>query len=342
MDEVSSEIIIALLKTKTAEAVLRVCQKIQLIIAARTSNKILTWQFDRGSEFLNSAVEHWLFLELGVKQCFSNVEHPWENGKAERSFQTIFAIARSLLKHADLPIRMWGKAVLHAAYIMNRTPVTHTGGIAPLQYRTKVPIDLSIMRVFEGPAQIRVRATIRSDKKLSDRSIRGTFLGHSTHGNGYIFLVQKNSGHTSQYVEIDSSDAKFNETFSPYRARQGTLSTGNKIEPDLTTTPESDARAAQDTPIMPTATIRNMDQHDDVESLLTKDGTNQQYGRGLRMAIPRQFLLPRTSSSKTAVFMEPLTKARNPEFEIRDHQYANLSMNIANNEHTTFLMACLE
>ncbi len=230
MDELSSEIAIALLKTKTAEAVLRVCQTIQKIITARTGNKLLTWQFDRGSEFLNSTFDKWLLLELGVQQLFSNIEHPWENGKAERSFQTL---ARSLLKHADLPNRLWGKAVLHAVYIMNRTPVSHTGGIAPLQYRTKEPLDLSHMRVFGSPAQIHVRATVRADKKLSDRSVSGTFIGHSTRGNGYISLVNKTNGTNGQYDEIDSTDVKFNETFSPYRARQGQLASGNDIVPDL-------------------------------------------------------------------------------------------------------------
>jgi transposase InsO family protein len=106
IDEISNEIIIALLKTKTAEAVCTVSKKIQSIIFARSRNKLLTWQFDRGSEFLNKTFEQWLILELGVEQRFSNVEHPWENGKAERSFQTIFTLARSLLKHADLPIKL--------------------------------------------------------------------------------------------------------------------------------------------------------------------------------------------------------------------------------------------
>jgi hypothetical protein len=107
MDETSSKIVIALLKTKTAEAVFRVCQKIQKLIAARTGHKLLTLQFDRGSEFLNSTFNNWLLFDLDVKQLFSNVEHPWENDKAERFFQTIFALARSLFKHADLPNKMW-------------------------------------------------------------------------------------------------------------------------------------------------------------------------------------------------------------------------------------------
>ncbi len=106
VDKISNEIVIALLKTKTAEAVCRVSKKIQAVISARTDTKLLTWQFDRGSEFLNSTFEEWLLLQLGVKQTFSNVEHPWENGKAERSFQTPFALTRSLLKYADLPITL--------------------------------------------------------------------------------------------------------------------------------------------------------------------------------------------------------------------------------------------
>jgi hypothetical protein len=135
---------------------------------------------------------------------------------------------------------MWGKAVLHAAYIMNRTPASNAGGLAPLQYRTGEPLDLSHMRVFGSPAQIHVRATIRADKKLSDRSISGTFIGHSRHGNGYIFLVRKPSGQNYILDEIDSRDAKFNETFSPYRERQGKLTSTNEIDPDLTTETEQD------------------------------------------------------------------------------------------------------
>ncbi len=144
VDEISHEIVVALLKRKTAEDVCRVSKKIQLLISARTGNKLLTWQFDRGTEFLNSTFEAWLKMELGVVQRFSNVEHPWENGVAERSFQTLFSLSRSLLKHADLPERLWGKAVLHSVYLSNRSPTAGLGGIAPLQFRTKEPIDLGV------------------------------------------------------------------------------------------------------------------------------------------------------------------------------------------------------
>jgi hypothetical protein len=73
VDEISQEIVVALLKRKTADNVCNVCKKVQLLISARSGNKLLTWQFDRGTEFLNSSSESWLKMELGVIQRFSNI-----------------------------------------------------------------------------------------------------------------------------------------------------------------------------------------------------------------------------------------------------------------------------
>jgi hypothetical protein len=218
-----------------------------------------------------------MLLQLGVKQTFSNVEHPWENGKAERSFQTLFALTRSLLKYADLPIKMWGKAILHATYVMNRTPSSHNDGLAPLQYRTKQPLNFFNMRVFGSPAQIHVRKTRRDDNKLSNRSISGTLIGHSPHGNGYIFLVPTPSGNnnlgTNQYVEIDSRDVKFNGTISPCRERQGKISTGSTIDPDLT---NNNAPESSDTHAHKPDCDHDIPEHEDSASdddLPTNDAT---------------------------------------------------------------------
>jgi hypothetical protein len=128
-------------------------------------------------------------MELGVIQRFSNVEHPWENGLAERSFQTLFVLSRSLFGAN----RLWGKAILHSVYLTNRSPTSALEGIAPLQFRTEQPIDMSHLRVFGSPAQIFVRATVRNDTKLSDRSVSGTFVGISDKDNEYIFLIRKSN-----------------------------------------------------------------------------------------------------------------------------------------------------
>jgi hypothetical protein len=318
VDEISHEIIIALLKRKTAEDVYRVSKKIQLTVAARTGNKLLTWQFDRGTEFLNSTFEKWLKLELGVTQRFSNIEHPWENGMAERSFQTLFSLSRSLMKHADLPDRIWGKAILHSVYITNRSPTAALGGIAPLQFRTKLPIDLAHMRVFGSPAQIFVRATIRQDKKLSDRSVSGTFVGISDKGNGYIFLIQK----SNELVDIDSKDAKFNETFSDYRERQGKLTKAPYIHPDLKEELE---------------TSNNDNEHKDNDA----DGDKrQEIERQQRVITPRKFLLPGTGTHSKVRFSDHSKK----ELDIRQQQYSNLCLDnlMENNTDSILILDCME
>jgi hypothetical protein len=321
VDEISQEIVVALLKRKTAEIVCNMCKKIQLLISARSGNKLLTWQFDRGTEFLNSSFESWLKMELGVIQRFSNIEHPWENGKAERSFQTLFALSRSMLKHADLPDRLWGKAILHSVYLSNRSPSAPIGGIAPLQFRTREMIDLTHLRVFGSPAQIFVRPTIRTDNKLSDRSISGTFVGVSDKGNGYIFLIKK----LNTFVEIDSKDAKFNETFSQIRARQGKLTTANDIEPDLRT--EDDDLLDEEPATQSDDSISDND--GDIKQQGNQRHEQEKSDRPQRLSKPRDFLLPGTISQK--------------EIDIRKVQYANMCVETSQPEaQAIYILDCMD
>jgi len=147
VDEISDEVVVVLLKDKTGDTVINACKRAHALITTRAKSSLKTWQFDRGPEFLNKAFDQWIHMELGAKQLFSNVEHPWENGIAERSFQTIFSKARAMRKYADLPKFVWGKAVLHAVYLKNRSPTTSTG-VSPLQFRTGSPFDFTKIRVF--------------------------------------------------------------------------------------------------------------------------------------------------------------------------------------------------
>ncbi len=94
--EISDEVVVILLKNKTAETTLDACKRAHALITSRAQSTLKIWQFDRGSEFKNKLFDTWIHSELGAKQMFSNVEHPRENGIAERSFQTIFSKARSM------------------------------------------------------------------------------------------------------------------------------------------------------------------------------------------------------------------------------------------------------
>ena len=80
------------------------------------------------------------------------------------------------------------------------------------------------------------------------------------------------------------------------------------------------------------------DNNDDLQDV----SPDRKFGRGQRKTAPRQFLLPGTGSSKQVAFLEPLPKPPNVEFQIRDMQYANLSLHGSSPDPTIFMMACLE
>jgi hypothetical protein len=122
-------------------------------------------------------------------------------------------------------------------------------------------------------------------------------------------------------VEVDSKDAKFNETFSDYRARQGKLTTASFLEPDLRM--ENDASSTKNVPL---------EDNSEVECEIDED--NQQdvtiVSQQRRKITPRQFLLPGTHQHK--------------EIEIRKLQYSNLCMeNIMDgHDEAKLLLHCME
>ncbi len=70
VDEISDEVVVVPLKDNTADTVLSVCKRIQAIVTWRADSKLKTWQFDRGSEFLNKAFDEWIHEQLGEKTTF--------------------------------------------------------------------------------------------------------------------------------------------------------------------------------------------------------------------------------------------------------------------------------
>ena len=93
---------------------------------------------------------------------------------------------------------VYGAKVIHAVFLKNRCPSKRLNFKAPLQFRTGEPIDFKRLRVFGCPAQIFVRQKERENNKLSSRSEKGTFIGMSKIGNGFLFRIER----TRQFVEV--------------------------------------------------------------------------------------------------------------------------------------------
>jgi hypothetical protein len=127
-------------------------------------------------------------------------------------------------------------------FLKNRCPSSRLQFLAPIQFRTGEKIDFTRLRVFGCPAQIFIKEKDRSNNKISARSEKGTFIGMSKLGNGFLFRVKR----TKQFVEVDSADVKFNETFSDCRDRKGKIIKGGRVlDPELFNVPDMEATISE-------------------------------------------------------------------------------------------------
>ena len=79
----------------------------------------LTLRSDGGCEFDNKAFDEFCFAQ-GIKREMTAPYSPHENGATERRCQTVWNMARCLLKQVNLPNSFWVRAVDVAFYLTNR------------------------------------------------------------------------------------------------------------------------------------------------------------------------------------------------------------------------------
>jgi hypothetical protein len=79
---------------------------------------------------------------------------------------------------------MWGEAAHHAVHLLNITPSRSFGNITSNEASYGVVPDFSKLRVFGCVAF----ATLTRPKKLDDKSVRATNLGHIGYGKYRLLL----------------------------------------------------------------------------------------------------------------------------------------------------------
>ena len=99
-------------------------------------------------------------------------------------------IVRSLISTANLGNEWWGRAIIMAADIMNKTIHSATGKTPyELFYRGKP--NLANMRTFGCKVYIHNDRPNRG--KLDDRGLEGIFVGYGEHTKGWIVYLPKES-----------------------------------------------------------------------------------------------------------------------------------------------------
>jgi hypothetical protein len=112
--------------------------------------------------------------EQGIKFTSSAPYSLESNGLAENFSKILFARICCLLDHSGMDKVMWGEAAHHAVQLLNITPSRSLGDITLHEASYGVVPDVSKLRVFGCVAF----ATLQHPKKLDDKAVRATKLGH--------------------------------------------------------------------------------------------------------------------------------------------------------------------
>ena len=135
---------------------------------------------DFGTEFLSGKFEQ-ILLDRGIKHEKSSPYSPSQNGIIERSWGTIFNMARALMTDANLPRHLWTFAIKMAAYLRNRC-INNRLEMTPLQAATGSRPDFRKLHLFGS----KIFAYNQGRKKLDPKAIPGVFLGYHDSSPAHI------------------------------------------------------------------------------------------------------------------------------------------------------------
>ncbi|CAA7021061.1 unnamed protein product [Microthlaspi erraticum] len=163
----------AIFKQEKSEAFERF-KAFKTLVEKELGKHILTLKTDRGGEFTSREFQEFC-EESGIKRHLTAPYTPQQNGVVERRNQTLMEMTRSILKAMKVPNYLWGEAVRHATYIINRVHTKALEKKTPYESLREKKPNLGHLRVFGCVAYAKVEAGHL--KKLDDKSESLVHLG---------------------------------------------------------------------------------------------------------------------------------------------------------------------
>jgi hypothetical protein len=158
---------------------------------------------DNGSEFKNLQVEDYL-EEEGIKDEFSALYTPQQNGVVERKNRTLIDMATTMLGEYKTLERFWSEAINTACHTINWLNLHRLLKKTSYELLTGDKPNVSYFRVFGSKCYIIVKKDRHS--KFAPKAVEGFLLGYDSNTKAYM-VFNKSSG----LVEV-SSDVVFDET----------------------------------------------------------------------------------------------------------------------------------
>lgn len=149
-------------------------KKFKAFVENGTERSIKILRTDRGGEFCSKAFTSYC-EEVGIQRHYTEPYTPPQNRVVECRNRTVAAMTKSFLKGAILPSFMWGEAVRHSVYILNRLPTRILKGRTPYEAWSGMKPDLMHIKVFRCTAYMKV--PVVQVRKLDDRGKAVVYLG---------------------------------------------------------------------------------------------------------------------------------------------------------------------
>ena len=141
---------------------------------------------DQGTEYTCKNFQD-LIIENKIHHEMSAPYSSHQNGTAERSWRTLFQMARCLLLQSELPKNLWNHALRTASYIRNRS-YNKRMNCTPYELFTGNKPNLKSMHQFGSNCY----AYKQEKKKLDARSELGRFIGYDYNSPAYLIYFGKN------------------------------------------------------------------------------------------------------------------------------------------------------
>ena len=169
-----------------------------------TQCRIKILRSDNGGEYISKEFNQYL-VSHGISRQLTIPNTPELNGVAERVNRTIVEMARSMLYHANLPMKFWAEAVNTAVYLRNRCPTKALTSGTPYESWTGNQPNLQDIRVFGCVVYIHLKDNHRT--KWESKAIQGIMLGYSDDSVGYrVWIPTKHRIFTSRDIVFDETN----------------------------------------------------------------------------------------------------------------------------------------
>lgn len=142
-------------------------KRFRALVETGQEKKIRVFRTDRGREFTSEEFNSYC-EDTGIIRHYTASYMPQQNEVVERRNRTMTEMARTYLKEMQLPMELWGEAVRHYVYILNRLPMRTLSGMTPYKAWTGEKPQIGHLRVYGCLAHMKVPGV--QTRKLDDRS----------------------------------------------------------------------------------------------------------------------------------------------------------------------------